>query len=803
MLKNWFKIFVNHSVKNKVFTFLTVLGLAIGIAGLILATLYYKNESSYDQWNQGKNEIYEVLSVLPDGETWGYSQASLAKNIKIKTNKLQDYCYYTPFYMSESVTVNGKNHYCDKILIAQTNFFEFFPFQFVNGNKELFKNNKNSIALEEGEALHIFGSQNPINQIITLNKQKLLVTGVYRLSEPSSLMPKYVISIDVNGFNEDDNEWGNYNYCLMLKLKSNNDVSEIERVGEQVLITNKLVPSAKEKGVSLEKFIEENGKFSIKLQSLNNVRLGKNTTGFLEGKGNRLYLQINMGLAALILVLSVINYINLSTAEAMRRAKEVGVRKVIGASKQNIICQFVFETAIITVFAMLLALCLTELTLPFYNNLINKTLSIGLVDFWLYLLVIFIIVVLLAGFFPAIYIANFETLKVLKGNFSRSKNGIWIRNCMLVLQFAIATLFIVSGLIVTSQVNHLAAKDLGFKTDQILSFKYSRYDVNSYKFYEAFKQDLLKISGVVDVNVSTADLGYGSGSTSGFSLNNSKFSTQAHNIAFDFGYFKMFGMEILEGRDLSANIASDTIENVLLNERAVSDLGGKVPLGTIFDWNGQKMNVVGIVKNFNLTSPQEKVPPMLFMHMNTVNWMQSNINNIQVKIKPENADKTIAALEAFWKTKINPNVPFEYEFINKKFQRSYDTYTKQQTMFKILNILVVVIALFGLYALSSFSMERRYKEIAIRKVLGADTPILLKILTRQYIYLALTGFIMAVVPSYVLMQKWLENFAYRIEISVIPYLVAFVLLFVLTLLVVLSKAFSATRINLLRFLKYE
>jgi len=803
MLKNWFKIFVNLSVKNKVFTLLTVVGLAIGIAGLILSTLYYKNESSYDQWNNGKNEIYEVLSTLPNGETWGYSQASLAKNIKIKTNKLQHYCYYTPFYMSESVTVNGKNQYCEKILIAQTNFFDFFPFQFVKGSTEQFKKNKNSIALEEGEASRIFGNQNPINQIITLNKEKLLVTGVYRLSEPSSLMPKYVISIDVNGLNEDDNAWGNYNYCLMLKLKNGSDVSEIERVGENILTTNKLAPEAKEKGESLEKYIKENGKFTIKLQSLNDVRLGKNTTGFIEGKGNRLYLQINIGLAALILVLSVINYINLSTAEAMRRAKEVGVRKVLGASKQNIICQFVFETAIITVFAMLLALCLTELTLPFYNNLINKTLSINLVDFWLYLLVIFVTVVLLAGFFPAVYIANFETLKVLKGNFSRSRNGIWIRNCMLVLQFGIATFFIVSGLIVTQQVNHLAAKDLGFKTDQILSFKYSRYDVDSYKHYEAFKQDLLKIAGVVDVNVSTADLGYGSGSTSGFSLNNSKFSTQAHNIAFDFGYFKMFGMEIVEGRDLSTNIASDTIENVLLNERTVSDLGGKVPLGTEFKWNGQTMKVVGIVKNFNLTSPQEKVKPMLFMHMKTVDWMQSNINNIQVKIKPENADRTIAALEAFWKAKINPNVPFEYEFVDKKFQQSYATYTKQQTMFKILNILVVVIALFGLFSLASFSMERRYKEIAIRKVLGAETPALLKILTKQYIYLALTGFAIAVVPSYILMQKWLENFAYRIDISVGPYLIAFIVLMVLTLLVVVAKAFAATRINLLRFLKYE
>lgn len=802
MIKSWFKIFITHSIKNKVFTFLTIFGLAIGITSLIFALLYWNNETSYNKWNPNREVVFEVLSNLPSGEKWEYTQAGLAKNIKLKSNKLQDYCYYLPNYIEENVIVNGKNNYATNIIISQSNFFDFFPFEFINGNIDTFKKNKNSIALEEREAKSIFGDKNPINQIMSINDEIFVITGVFKLNELSSIKPKYVVSTIDSDIKRNESEWGNYNYCLLLKINKK-DIQEIERVGEEVLTTFKVVEDSKYKGLSVDEYLREYGKYTIELQSLDEARLSKKISGFSEGKGNRVLLHILVGLSILILILSVINYINLSTAQAMKRAKEVGVRKVFGASKKNIVYQFVFETSIITFFALLFALCLTELCLPYYNNLIGKSLVLNIVDFGFYLVYIFLIVVLFAGFFPAVYIANFEELKVLKGNFSRSKNGIWVRNSMLILQFTIATFFIVSGLIVTQQVDYLSKKDLGFKGNQILSVNYTISNNDKYKLYEAFKNDLAKIKGVEDVNISTLNFGRGAGSSSGFSLPNSKFSTQAQNVAFDFGYFDLFKMKIIEGRDLDSNIVSDSTKNVLLNERAIRDLGGKVPLGTEFEWNGKKFKLIGIVKDFNLRSPQEEVPPMLFMHMRTVDWMTSNITNFVVKIDSENTEETLANLEKFWKEKIDANTPFSYEFIDKKFARSYESYSKQKAMFNILNAIVIGIALFGLFALSSFTIERKYKEIAIRKVLGAETGSLLKLLTQQYIVMVVIGFILALIPSYYLMQKWLENFHYRIDIEWMVYVFAFFLLLILTLIVVISKAFFATRLNLLNYLKYE
>lgn len=802
MIKSWFKIFITHSIKNKVFTFLTIFGLAIGITSLIFALLYWNNETSYNKWNPNREVVFEVLSNLPSGEKWEYTQAGLAKNIKLKSNKLQDYCYYLPNYIEENVIVNGKNNYATNIIISQSNFFDFFPFEFINGNIDTFKKNKNSIALEEREAKSIFGDKNPINQIMSINDEIFVITGVFKLNELSSIKPKYVVSTIDSDIKRNESEWGNYNYCLLLKINKK-DIQEIERVGEEVLTTFKVAEDSKYKGLSVDEYLREYGKYTIELQSLDEARLSKKISGFSEGKGNRVLLHILVGLSILILILSVINYINLSTAQAMKRAKEVGVRKVFGASKKNIVYQFVFETSIITFFALLFALCLTELCLPYYNNLIGKSLVLNIVDFGFYLVYIFLIVVLFAGFFPAVYIANFEELKVLKGNFSRSKNGIWVRNSMLILQFTIATFFIVSGLIVTQQVDYLSKKDLGFKGNQILSINYTISNNDKYKLYEAFKNDLAKIKGVEDVNISTLNFGRGAGSSSGFSLPNSKFSTQAQNVAFDFGYFDLFKMKIIEGRDLDSNIVSDSTENVLLNERAIRDLGGKVPLGTEFEWNGKKFKLIGIVKDFNLRSPQEEVPPMLFMHMRTVDWMTSNITNFVVKIDSENTEETLANLEKFWKEKIDANTPFSYEFIDKKFARSYESYSKQKAMFNILNAIVIGIALFGLFALSSFTIERKYKEIAIRKVLGAETGSLLKLLTQQYIVMVVIGFILALIPSYYLMQKWLENFHYRIDIEWMVYVFAFFLLLILTLIVVISKAFFATRLNLLNYLKYE
>jgi len=232
-------------------------------------------------------------------------------------------------------------------------------------------------------------------------------------------------------------------------------------------------------------------------------------------------------------------------------------------------------------------------------------------------------------------------------------------------------------------------------------------------------------------------------------------------------------------------------------------LGKDFKINTTFKWNDRKFKLVGIVKDFNLSGPNDEIPPMLLMNMKTVNWMSENMRSVFVKIDAENATETIAAIDKFWKAKVDQDYPFEYEYVDKQFARSYENYTKQEKMFKILNVIVITIALFGLFALSSYTIERKYKEIAIRKVLGAETSSLLRILSKQYIYFAFIGFALAILPSYFLMQKWLENFAYRIDISIWIYVFAFILLLCLTLIVVLIKAYSATRINSLNYLKYE
>jgi len=806
MFKNWFKIFIYNSIKNKGFTFLTIFGLAIGITGVIFSTLYWDDETSYDQWNPNKDNVFEVIIDMQNIGKWAIAPEPLAKNVLLKTDKVESYCYLEAGYTANVYDVKNKKEYLNKSISTQSNFFDFFPFEFVKGSKKAFEQNRDGIAIEENEAKRLFGDEDPINQTITsIDGAQKTIYGVYKLDKKSSLAPKYIFSDIYNSLKYNEDQWGNFNYSLLLKLKRPEDKADVENTIRQVYITYRIQDEAKSRGMSVEEYMEKtSSNFTIELQPLAVARLSDNVTGFLEGKGNRLFLQITLGLSVLILVLSIINYVNLSTAQAIRRAKEVGVRKVLGASKQNIVSQFVFETTLITLFSTLFALCMAELSLPYYNNLINKTLELNFGDHWFYLVLIVLTVIVFAGIFPALYISNFDVLKVLKGNFARSKSGVWLRNGMLIIQFAIATFFIVGGFIVTNQMTYIAKKDLGFSGDQVLQINYNRFDLGDkrYAFYEGFKQDLLKIKGVKDVNITSFIFGSGASSTSTLNKANSDAKAQASLILSDFGLFEMLKIELKEGRFFDPKIASDTVESIILNERAVQDLGEDVPLGTEFQWNGYKTKLIGIVKNFHLLSPAQEYSAMSFMHVKTPKWY-SNLSGIMIKIDSENADETLADIEKFWKQKVDQNYPFEYDFVNNQFARSYQSYTQQEAMFKILNIVVIIIALFGLFALSSYTIERKYKEIAIRKVLGAETGSLLKSLSKQYVYYAIIGFVLAVFPSYILMQKWLENFAYRIDISITVYIFAFVLLLALTLIVVLLKAYSATRINLLNYLKYE
>ncbi len=461
----------------------------------------------------------------------------------------------------------------------------------------------------------------------------------------------------------------------------------------------------------------------------------------------------------------------------------------------------IVETAITSIIAIILTFALVEVLLPLYNSLLEKQLTVDFLQYGLHFLGLMLLVILFAGVFPALYIANFEILKVIKGNFSRSQSGIWIRNTMIVLQFCIATFFIISGIVVSMQVRYAMEKDLGFRGEQIISIDWPNRYNNKFQTYERIKQDLKKIPGVSDVSTSTFVLGKGSASSSSFTYNN--VTLQSKNMGMDFNTLDMFGIKTVKGRNIKESLASDTIQSVLLNKTAVEALGEKDIIGKKFNWNGRDLTIVGVVDDFHLQGLNNELPPMTFFHIKTIPWMQGNISNLTVKVKPENMERTISEIEGYWKKNVDANRPFDYDFVDKIFAQTFQEYVKQRNVFNILTIVVICISLLGLFALASYTMERRYKEIAIKKVLGAETKELVLNLIKQYLILLLIGFVVAILPSFYLMQEWLSKFAYRIDLPIYAFFIALVLMLVLTLMIVLSKALAATKINSLKYIKYE
>lgn len=803
MLKNWIHIFIYNIKQNKLFTLLNTLGLSIGIAGVIFAILYWNDETSYNKWNPEAENVYQVITEIGEGTKWAYSIAPLEPYLK-EMSEVDNYTYTRVWYDADIVEYKEQKKYFNKIVSVQKDFFKLFPFIFLRGNADTALDDELSILLSKKTADFLFKDVDPMGKSVKYGKRNYTVTGIYEVPGKSSISPDIITTRGITKNLENNKDgWGNFNFSLLLHIKNKDNLEKVVKKINDIYFKNRTEKYAKHHGISIEDYVKKYGNTTVSLFPLKDARLKAEERGYPEGKGNYQFLLIMVGLSTLILILSIVNYINLATAGAIKRAKEVGVRKVVGASKLNIVYQFIFETFATTLFAIIAALSIVELTLPYYNNLLDKNLTLLNNQFYFQLIIILLVVILFAGIFPAFYIANFKALKVLKGNFDRSKSGVWLRNGMLVLQFTIASFFIIGSYIVYKQVNYLTNKDLGFNSEQVLDISY-RTSGNPSKImqrYETVKNELLKIKGVNQVTASAFEMGHGGFSSSSFTYNEK--SIQGQNIAYDYGMLDMFNIKMKEGRKLQAKFASDSTKNILINETTQRLMQEKTPVGKEIKWNGRDLKIVGVVKDFDLTGPQNETLPMVFFHLKTVDWMAYNVNLLYVKISPENMQETIKNIETFWKEKVDQKYPFEYEFVDKAFAETYKQYVNQKNLFSVLNIIVILIALFGLFALASFSIQRKMKSIAIRKTLGAETKTLLTQLSKQYIVFCLIGFVLAIYPILYFLNKWLSGFAYRIDISILPFIIGFVVLLILTLIIVIGKAYQATKVDVLTYLKYE
>lgn len=807
MLSNWLKIFLYQIRNNKLFTILNILGLSIGVAGLVFSILYWNDEQSYNAWNPEKENVFQVVNDQPRSGFLAYNVVPLGARLKEVTPEVEEYCNFYPAYNRALVEYADKKELVSKVLKSEGSFFSFFPFEFIRSNARTALKEKNNAAISEETAQKLFGDEDPIGKSIKVGEINCVVGGVYKISGKSSVEPAIVIREEFEEFiKKNIDNWNAHTVFLVVKLKNLANKEMVEKRIHQIYVDKQARKAAKEKGITAEAYVKNYGLDIPHLEQLKTARLhSKVNNGYQEGSGNYQFLMIMLGLSVLILILSIVNYINLATANAIKRAKEVGVRKIIGAAKKQIVWQFLFETVITTSFSILFALVIVELLLPYYNEFLSKNMVLNSGLFYLQLIAVFVVTVIASGVFPALYISNFDVLKVLKGNYSRSKRGIWLRNGMLIFQFAIASFFIIGSYIVYQQVNFMMDKDLGFNGNQVIDIPFN--EAKNPADYEMIRNELLKIKGVEGVSAGNFSFGSGGYFTTVFEYKGK--DIEVENMSMEFGLFDLMGIQMAEGRKLSEKFASDTINSVTINKTTAALMGEKDPIGKEFDFEDdgdkpgiRRLKVIGVVEDFNSYGPQREIPPMLFYHLKTVSE-SSYLSRLYVKISPENMEQTIADIEKFWTTKLDTRYPLRYDFVDKSFARTYSGYISQRNLFSLLNLVVILIALFGLFALASYSIQNRMKEIAIRKVLGAETKTLLATLSKQYVVFCIIGFVIALVPAYLLLDKWLENFAYRIAISSVPFLIGFVLLMVLTLGIVISKAYQATRMNVLKYLKYE
>lgn len=804
MFNNWLKIaFLNYK-KNWLSTVINLFGLTIGLTGFMLILMHWNDEESYEKWNPKKDNIYAFQQFNKADNTYSPSISYPLADRAVKLiPEIKDFVLFSGSGMGFKMATKNKTAYQKDGMTVSENFFNFFPFKLISGSYKDALKNENSLAISTKTAKSLFGKTDVAGESVKFDGDNFVVTAVYELPKENSVIKPEFVILAYEQIKNDKEAWGNFNYGCFFMLDKNADTEVVQKKLYDDVFMYRAKMNAQGAGVTPEKYLELYGPRGSLLTPIDQMKLHGKAYWF--GTGDLKTMIILFTLSVLIVVLSAINFINLKTAQASQRAKEIGVRKAIGSTKSSLVLQFLLETFMICIVSYVLSLALTEILLPSFNKFFDKEIVMDDWHIYFYSFLMVLAVTLISGLIPATYLSNFKTIETLKGNFARSRNGIWLRNGILTLQLIISSFFIIASLIVNSQVKHMMDKDLGYNGKQVFLVTFSENVPQPWLKYERIKNEMRKIEGVADVS-------YGEAVAGSYRYSNSNMdymdkTIYAQHGSMDYDYLKFMGVKLKSGRWLDPKLTSDTINNVLVNETFVKQFGWndaqafKNEFRPGFDDKPYK--IVGIVKDFNIQSLKTNVEPMIFFHYRATSWKRYNVYNIQLKIKPEDIDGTVKRIKKYWQTNVETGYPFEAYFIDKQFAKTFEKYQKQQTLFTILNAMVLMVALLGLFALSSLMIEQKLKDVAIRKTLGASDGTLIVGLTKQFLWITFIAVMMSIPISYYLMNEWLKDFAYRIDMPVFPFVLSLILLLILTFAVVSIKAFQATKVNLVKYLKYE
>jgi len=804
MFKNWLKIaFVNYR-KNWLSTIINLFGLTIGLTGFMLILMHWNDEESFEKWNPKKDQIYGLQSYYKKDNNYGTGISIPMVNRAVKViPEVKDYVLFHAAGVGYKMSTRNKTAYQKGGMLVSENFFNFFPFKLISGSYRNALKGETSVAISTTTANNLFGKTDAAGESIKFDNKDYVVTAVYELPEENSVVKPEFVVLPFEQMKSDREGWSNFNYGSLFMLSENADIKAVQEKIVTEVYKYRAKVSSGELGITPEKYLELYGPSDSLLTPLDEMKLHAKAYWF--GTGDFKTMMILFTLSVLIVILSAINFINLKTAQASQRAKEIGVRKAIGSTRSGLVLQFLMETFIICIISYLLSLALTELLLPSFNKFYGKEMKMNDWHIFFYSFVMVLLVTSISGLIPAMYLSNFKAIETLKGNFARSRHGVWLRNGILTLQIIISSFFIIGGLIVNQQVKYMMNKDLGYNGKQIMLINFSENDPKPWLKYERVKNEIMKIDGVSDVS-------FGEAAPGSFRYSNATMDYMDKSIlaqlgSMDYNYLQFMDVTLKKGRWLNPDLASDTINNLLVNEAFVKKFGWnedqalKIEFRPGFD--NKPYHIVGIVKDFNVKSLKSEVEPIAFFHYKESEWKRYNVYNIQLKIKPDDIDGTVKRIKTYWQNNVEQGYPFDYYFIDKQFAKTFETYQKQQTLFTILNAMVLMVALLGLFALSSLMIEQKLKDVAIRKTLGASDGTLIFGLTKQFLWITLIAVLISIPISYYLMNEWLKDFAYRIDMPVLPFILSMILLLILTFAVVSIKAYQATKVNLVKYLKYE
>ena len=804
MIKNYIKVAFRNLKKNKTYAIINILGLSLGLMIALIVYLFVQNETSYEKHIDGSDRIYRIgLSASIFGqEIIGPSSCGpMANALRTEFTDVETATRIND--INDVLLVNDETRlYFEYGAQVDSAFFQVFNYDFIYGNPSTATIEDNAIVLSENAAEKLFGGENPMGKIVKWDDRvDYIVRGVVR--EPKGNSHFYFDYF--LGLNEtDDLSWTNGNFYTYVKL--NQGVQKDDFFDGMTANFYKKVASEVEQFIkmTMEEFLAiEGNAFQYFIQPLEDIHLYSNYTDEIKQNGSIQYVYVFIVIALLVIIIAGINFMNLSTARAGKRAKEVGMRKVFGATKKMLIAQFLIESIIQSFIALLVAFILVELFLPGFNNVMQTALNLFNSHFAQTLLFAFIITLvygIFAGSYPAFFLSKFQPIAVLKGDLTKTKGGTLLRKSLVVTQFSAATVLIIGMIIIFMQISFMQNKDLGFKGDQVLLIPIQTQRLANN--FEVHKKEFLKNPNILSITASNGIPG-NTVSNGTKQLVGREDLLYMHSMRVDADYMKTLDIELIEGNPFVKKTATDSTTYLIINETTVNSYNLESPIGARINLSldpqfNEVATVVGVMKDFHHEGFDQTIKPLMLEY----NPSNNNLYTVSMKISPENMNATINTIESKW-NEIEPSHPFSYSFLDEDFAELYAQQKHFGAIFLFMTILAIIISAMGLYGLASYTTQQRTKEIGVRKVMGASSRQLIKMLTKDFIKLVLIANIFAWPISFLLIKNWLSNFSYQIDLPVIPFVFATLLAVIIALITVSYQAFNASNADPVMALKYE